>query len=159
MTAHKPHFTLVTVHPTFVVGHDKTQTDRTKPGGMNAVLLRSLATPPPGKPMIPAAFVDVRDVSDVSLRSLELREGEGAALTEVLVNGDPTSWDEIVSFVRGRYPSVDVKLEGPFSAPFTADTSRAETQLGVKWRGIEKILTSVLDQQVNLRSRITRAGL
>ncbi|KAK0639504.1 hypothetical protein B0T16DRAFT_518387 [Cercophora newfieldiana] len=159
MAARKPHFSLVTVNPTFVLGYDMTQTDPTKPGGINAFLLRSLATPTPGKPVIPAAFVDVRDVSSVLLRSLELQVEKGAPLTEVLVNGNPTSWEEIIGFVKARYPSVDVKLEGPFLTPFTADTSRAETQLGVKWRGIQEILASVLNQQMELRSRSVRAGL
>jgi nucleoside-diphosphate-sugar epimerase len=159
MAARKPRFSLVTVHPTFVLGHDKTQTDPTRPGGINAFLLRSLATPPPGKPMTPAAFVDVQDVSAVLLRSLELEVEKSVPVTEILVNGNATSWDEIVKFVKARYPSVEVKLQGPFDAPFTADTSRAEKQLGIKWRGVEEMLASVFDQQMELRSRTVRAGL
>ena len=62
------------------------------------------------------------------------------------MNGNPTSWDEVINFVKARCSSLDVKLQGPFDAPFTADTSRAEKQLGIKWRGIEEILVSVFDQ-------------
>ena len=83
MATRKPHFSLVTVHPTFVLGYDKTQTDLTRPGGINAFLLRLLATLPPGKPMTPAAFVDVRDVSEVLLRSLGLEAEKGVPLTEI----------------------------------------------------------------------------
>ncbi|KAK0622545.1 hypothetical protein B0T14DRAFT_535720 [Immersiella caudata] len=159
MASNKPHFSLVTVHPTFVLGRDKTQTDPARPGGINAFLMRSLATPPPGKPMTPAAFVDVRDVSSVLLRSLDLEADRGVPLTEILVNGNPTTWDEIIGFVKARYPSVDVKLQGPFDAPFTADTSRAEKQLGIRWRDLEEILRSVFDQQMKLRSHNVRVGL
>ncbi|KAK4447137.1 putative reductase [Podospora aff. communis PSN243] len=159
MAARNPHFSLVTVHPTFVLGHDKTQTDPTRPGGINAFLLRSLATPPPGKPMTPAAFVDVRDVSSALLRSLDLEVEKGVPVTEILVNGNPTSWDEIIKFVKTRYPMVEVKLQGPFDAPFTADTSRAEKNLGIRWRSIKEMLAGVFDQQMELRSHSVKAGL
>ncbi|KAK3358013.1 hypothetical protein B0T25DRAFT_605423 [Lasiosphaeria hispida] len=159
MSKHKPHFSLVTVHPTFVLGHDFTQKDASSPSGINAYLLRSLTAPPGGKPIVPASFVDVRDVSLVMLRSLGLEGDEKQPLTEVLVAGYATTWQEVVDIVKERYPSVEVALQGPFAAPFTADTSRAEQQLGIRWRIAEEIISSVFDQQMELRARVGRAGL
>ncbi|KAK0711952.1 hypothetical protein B0H67DRAFT_647281 [Lasiosphaeris hirsuta] len=160
MSKHKPHFSLVTVHPTFVLGYDYTQKDASSPSGINAYLLQSLTAPPGGKPIIPGSFVDVRDVSLVMLRSLGLEGGDwGKPLTEVLVAGRATTWQEVVDIVRERYPSVEVALQGPFAAPFTADTSRAERQLGVAWRSTQELISSVFDQQMELRARAGRAGL
>jgi len=44
-----------------------------------------------------------------------------------------------------RYLNVEVKLEGLFSEPFTCNTSVAERELGVEWKGIEETLESLFD--------------
>ena len=103
MASHKPAFSLVTIHPTFVLGQDATQTDAAAPGGINRFVVVSLATPPPGKPMVPANFVDVRDVSLVLIRSLGLEVGKEELVKEVLVAGRKTGWEEVVAFVKDRY--------------------------------------------------------
>lgn len=151
VAAHKPHFSVVTVHPTFVLGRDMTQRDAASPNGINAYLLKSLTNPPGGKPVVPASFVDVRDVSLVVLKSLDAELGNKELVTEYLAVGGPTSYDEVVKFVKNKYPEIDVKLEGPFEVPLTADTKQTEKELGIKWRGIEEIVGSVLDQQRELR--------
>ncbi|KAK3682218.1 hypothetical protein B0T22DRAFT_521308 [Podospora appendiculata] len=154
METHKPQFTLITLHPTFVLGHDLTQTTPT-PGGINAWVLHSLAS---GKPLIPASFVDVRDVSLAHLRSLDTPVDVAAPLTEELLAGPETSWREIAALVKGRYPGVVTTLdpEGEYNVPFKADSARTERDLGITWRGIEEIVSSVLEQQLQLRAR---AGL
>ncbi|KAK3987480.1 putative reductase [Cladorrhinum sp. PSN332] len=149
MTTHRPRFSLVTVHPTYVLGRDLTQLDAGSPNGMNAFLLQSLNNP--GPPVVPASMVDVKDVSLVVLKSMEVELEGNELVTEYLVAGKPTSYDEVVKFVKNNYPEIDVKLEGPYDTPFVADTSRTERELGVKWRGMEEIVGSVMDQQLELR--------
>ncbi|KAK4185368.1 hypothetical protein QBC35DRAFT_503805 [Podospora australis] len=151
---HKPHFSVVTVHPTFVLGRDLTQRDAASPNGLNAYLLKSLTNPPGGNPVVPASMVDVRDVSQVVLRSLGVDLNKEELVTEYLVDGNPTSYDEVVAFVKRKYPEIDVKLEGPFKRPFTSDTSRTEKELGIQWHGMEEIVSRVLDQQSELGERV-----
>ncbi|KAK3369402.1 hypothetical protein B0T24DRAFT_707930 [Lasiosphaeria ovina] len=159
--AHQPRFTLVTVHPTFVGGRDMAQTDAAAPRGATAFLLNSLATPPPGGPVVPASLVDVRDVSLGVLRSLDLKvDVSSGAVTEALMPGEPTTWDAITDFVRAEYPQIEVKLQGPFDAPFTADGGRIQQELGIKkWRPMEEIVSSILDQQLELRAAAAAGGV
>jgi len=119
-----------------------------------------LGIPPPGKPLIPALFVDVGDVSAVVLCSVPTtttpnintitgREGKGKGeVTEVLVSGNPTSWEEISQFAKRFFPQIETKLQGPFIKPMTVDTTRAETNLGIKWRETGAMLGDVFGQFV-----------
>ncbi|KAK3368567.1 hypothetical protein B0H63DRAFT_441812, partial [Podospora didyma] len=100
VSTHKPHFSLITIHPSLVLGHDMTQTGTTA-GGSNAFLTNSLATPPPSGPIVPSSFVDVRDVSLVTLRSLDVSVPfNNDEVREYLVTGKPTTWDAIIAFVK-----------------------------------------------------------
>ncbi|KAK3332370.1 hypothetical protein B0T19DRAFT_415469 [Cercophora scortea] len=154
MQTHKPHFTLITLHPTFVLGHNLSQTTPT-PSGINAWLLHSLAS---GKPIVPAAFVDVRDVSLAHLRSLDAPVDPAAPLTEMLLPGPATTWPEIARFVKEKYPALvnTLDVEAKYNTPFKADSARTERDLGITWRGAEEYLSSLVEQQVQLRAR---AGL
>ena len=151
-------FDIVTIHPSFVLGRDLTFTSSPGefPPGINGWVIRSLGIPPPGKPLIPALFVDVGDVSTVVLRSVPtttttsnintVTDGNGKGeVTEVLVSGIPTSWEEILEFAK-RFPQIENKLQGPFIKPMTVDTTRAETSLGIKWRETGAMLGDVFGQ-------------
>ncbi|KAK4201941.1 hypothetical protein QBC40DRAFT_222553 [Triangularia verruculosa] len=151
MQVHQPRFSLVTLHPTFVLGRDMTQPTST-PNGINGFLMTTLTNPPGGKPAVPASMVDVRDVSLTVLRSLDVEAGKEELVTEYLVAGDPTSYDDVVSFVKKAYPEIPVNVEGPYDKPFTSDTSRTEKDLGImRWHSTEEIVSSVLDQQLEIR--------
>ncbi|KAK0737209.1 hypothetical protein B0T21DRAFT_383227 [Apiosordaria backusii] len=148
MQVHQPQFSLATLHPTFVLGRDLTQQTST-PNGINAFLMTTLTNPPGGKPVVPASMVDVRDVSLAVLRCLDVKLEQGELVTEYLVAGKPTSYDDIVRFVKEKYSDIPVKIEGPYSKPFTVDTSRTEKDLGIaRWHSIEEIVSSVLGQQL-----------
>ncbi|KAK4638888.1 hypothetical protein QC761_703630 [Podospora bellae-mahoneyi] len=159
MRVHEPQFSLVTLHPTFVLGRDLTQ-QTSKPNGVNAYLMATLTNPPGGKPVVPASMVDVRDVSLTVLRSLDVELGRDELVTEYLVVGDPTCYDDVVEFVKTKYPAIPVNTEGPYDEPFTVDTSRTEKELGItRWHSMEEIVSSVLDQQLEIRGREGMAAL
>ncbi|KAK4172676.1 hypothetical protein QBC36DRAFT_362146 [Triangularia setosa] len=159
MQAHKPQYSLVTLHPTFVLGRDLTQQTST-PNGINGFLMTTLTKPPGGNPVVPASMVDVRDVSLTVLRSLDVELDQKEFVTEYLVAGNPTLYDDVVGFVKRKYPDIPVNIEGPYNKPFTADTSRTERALGItRWHSMEEIVTSVLDQQLEIRGREGRAAL
>jgi len=143
-----------------VLGRDLTFTPSSEeevPPGINGWVIRSLGIPPPGKPLIPALFVDVGDVSAVVLRSVPtttttsnintITDGNGKGeVTEILVSGNPTSWEEILQFAKRFFPQIETKLQGPFIKPMTVDTTRAETSLGIKWRETGAMLGDVFGQ-------------
>ncbi|KAK0666517.1 hypothetical protein QBC41DRAFT_280607 [Cercophora samala] len=159
MRAREPQFSLVTLHPTFVLGRDLTQRT-SKPNGINAFLMTTLTNPPEGKPVVPASMVDVRDVSLAVLHGLDVELARGGLVTEYLVAGNPTSYDDVVEFVKKQYPEIPINIEGPYDKPFTADTSRTEKELDItRWHTMEEIVASVLDQQLDIRGREGRVAL
>ena len=57
--------------------------------------------------------------------------------------------------VKEKYPSYPCKLteEGPYSAPFVGDETRAVKEFGIKWHSVEDTISSLLDQQLALREK------
>ena len=150
----KPSFTIITLHPSFVFGRNLTQISAAALDGTNAMLWGCLTSP---APFIPLAAVDVRDVATAHLKALEIKMGESNEVEEFIISAgerEGWKWGRVVDFVRERYPSVDVKLEGPFEEPPKADTHRAEEILGLKWKKMEDTMGSFLGQQVESRSQL-----
>ena len=150
----KPSFGLVTLHPSFVFGRNNTQTSAEGLDGTNSMLWGCLHSP---KPFIPMSPVDVRDVAYAHLKALEVETGAGGEVEEFLLSAGPKenwTWEQVVEYVRSKYPALDVKLEGPFDEPPKVDTQRAETLLGIKWERMEDTMGSFLDQQMELRAQL-----
>lgn len=66
MKENKPDFSLVTIHPTFVLGHSLVQKSAADIGGINALFWSTLQAE---KPQFPPMVVDVRDVADAHLKA------------------------------------------------------------------------------------------
>jgi nucleoside-diphosphate-sugar epimerase len=142
----KPHFTLATLHPTFVLGPSLIQKSAEGVSGVNYMLMGSLMST---KPLFPSAVVDVRDVADAMIATIDAefeKVGE-----EFIISGKETSWDDIVAFIRSTYPRVAINLEPPFEQAFEANSGKAEKLLGAKWKPMEEIIGIVLDQQLALK--------
>jgi nucleoside-diphosphate-sugar epimerase len=138
-----PHYPLITLHPTFVLGPSLVQKSAEDVSGGNMLFMQSLASE---KPLFPPALVDVRDVAQATLGAIDAkveRSGE-----EFIHNGLRASWEEVVGYVKRDYPSVEVKLLPPFDKAFDADGAKAEKYMGVKWRPTEEIIRSLMDQQL-----------
>ncbi|KIH87518.1 NAD dependent epimerase dehydratase family protein [Sporothrix brasiliensis 5110] len=128
---------IVTIHPFFVIGHDRSQLATDAPHGVNKLYLGSLQSP---EPFVPSALVDVRDVSATHVAAItvpsERLEGKGRyTVTEVVDLGPRVTWEELAAYIKEKYPSFPLKLTGPgaFSNPATADTTRATRDFGVKF--------------------------
>lgn len=153
MAQHKPHFALITLHPTFVVGHDYTLKSGGIPGAeINSWVLGSLAS---GTPIMPGQLVDVRDVSAAHVASIDAPLDPNVPLTEVQLSGPRMSWEEVVKVVKAKYPAIPCKMteEGPYPAPFVGDTTRAEREFGIKWHSVEETISSLLDQQLAFQGK------
>jgi nucleoside-diphosphate-sugar epimerase len=91
-----------------------------------------------------AALVDVRDLAAVTVKALTApNEGTGK-VTEVLIQGEVTSWEEIIEIAKKKFPALEVKMKAPFPKPYRADTGRAERDFGIKWRETEEVVEAAL---------------
>lgn len=147
-----PHFSIITLHPSFVFGRNLTQTSPEAIDGTNAMLWGSLHSP---QPFIPMAGVDVRDVATAHIKALDIDVGKTSEVEEFLLSAsekDGWSWRKINEFVRQKYPAIDVKLEEPFADPPKLETQRAEKVLGLKWKSMEDTLSTFFDHQAELKA-------
>ncbi|ETS81266.1 hypothetical protein PFICI_06268 [Pestalotiopsis fici W106-1] len=144
---HQPAFTTISFHPTFVLGPSLVQQKAQDIGGMNALFWMSLQSE---QPKIPPTCVDVRDVSRAFILALEKNVPSG---TEYILSGQAFTWQHVVDFVKKEYPELELKLTPPFHQRLVADTSRAGRDLGINWRSMEDLVSSVLNQQLSLQGR------
>ncbi|KAK6209807.1 NAD dependent epimerase/dehydratase [Colletotrichum tabaci] len=150
----QPGFSVVTLHPSFVFGRNLHQKSHDQIDGTNAMLWESLFSE---KPLVPMATVDVRDVALAHLKALDLEIKEKATVQEFLLSAPKATgweWERVASFVREKYPALDIKLKGPFDEPPTVEAKRAAELLGIHWRSMEDTISSFLDQQVELKSQL-----
>jgi nucleoside-diphosphate-sugar epimerase len=143
MKENKPDFSLVTIHPTFVLGRSLIQKSAADVGGINGLFWSTLQA---DKPQFPPMVVDVRDVADAHLKAATVATKDQT--TEFLLSGDKTSWDQVVSFIKSEFPEVKLGWTPPFAEASEVDTSRAENILGIKWRSTEEIFRSTISQQL-----------
>lgn len=147
----KPKYKLVTFHPSFVLGDSLIQKTAGDIDGMNAMFWQSLSSP---QPMIPSAFVHVRDVAEAHLKALEnyqaLKNG-----TEYILAAPVLGWDNATELVRDTYPQIEVSLgAGPFPQDdWEVDTTPAEKDLGMKWRSETATIGDLVDQQLALKKQ------
>lgn len=141
----KPNFSLITLHPSFVLGHSLIQTSASDIGGINALFWGSLQG---DKPQFPPLVVDVRDIADAHVRAIDVPVEQG--VTEFLLSGHNTTWEQVVDLVKAKYPEVKVAWTPPFDEASKIDVSRAEERLGMKWRSVEEIFSSLIEQQLQL---------
>lgn len=150
----EPKFDVVTLHPSFVIGRNLTQTTADGIDGSNGMFWGSLFSE---KAFIPMAAVDVRDVASAHIRALDVNTKEHSAVLEVLLSAPEAvgwKWERVVEFVNKRYPALGIQLKGPFDEPPKVAFQRASELLGIQWRDMEDTVSNFLDQQVELRSQL-----
>ena len=149
-----PHFSIITLHPSFVFGRNITQGSAKELDGTNAMLWDCLHS---SKPFIPMSAVDVRDVASAHLKALNVQTGAKGEVEEFLLSAGPKegwTWGGVAEFVRSKSAAFDVKLEGPFEEPPKLDTQRAERILGMSWRSMEDTMDEFLGQQIKLDAQL-----
>ncbi|EAW12150.1 putative 3-beta hydroxysteroid dehydrogenase/isomerase [Aspergillus clavatus NRRL 1] len=141
-----PHFSLVTLHPAFVYGHNHTQTRAEDIGGTNGMLFGTIMT---GTPSGNITAVHVQDVAEAQIKALNDAVPDGSRF---LLAGPKASWSDVARIVKRDYPSLGAKIaEGIPGASYALDTSEAEKVLGMKWRSLDQMVKDVVEQQVGLR--------
>jgi nucleoside-diphosphate-sugar epimerase len=147
----EPKFKLITLHPCFVLGDSLIQKTPNDIDGMNALFWASLTSP---QPLIPSAFVHVKDVAEAHIKALANHQFLANG-TEYILSAPVLGWDNARMIVRDRYPQIAVTLgQGPFPQDdWHVDTSVAEQDLGMQWRLGERILSDTIEQQLALKKQ------
>ena len=140
-----PHYKLITLHPTFVLGPSMIQKTPEEISGMNALFWLSVTS---GQTRIANAWVHVYDVADAHIKVLEKDIQSG---TEFILSRPAVSWEHAADFIKEKYPAVECKLEPPFEGHWALDTTTADRILGMRWRSEEQIIGDVIEQQLGLR--------
>ncbi|KAH8690155.1 3-beta hydroxysteroid dehydrogenase/isomerase family protein [Talaromyces proteolyticus] len=137
-----PNFSLVTIHPTFVYGHDLFQTTPDEIGGTNSILWNAFVS---GEAQIWSSYVNVRDVAKAHIKALDSTIPDGS---KYLVAGKDTTWKEVAQLLKKNYPSNELfKLsEATTGIPLPANTSKAEKELGIDWISLEDTIKEVVEQ-------------
>ncbi|EFX05083.1 NAD dependent epimerase dehydratase family protein [Grosmannia clavigera kw1407] len=141
---------VASVLPSFVIGTDLTQKGLTLQG-VNGYFWTSLGLE---KLLILPMVVDVRDVAAIHVRALKMKALTPGAVTEFIADGHHTTWEEILGFLKSKYPSVEIKLVAPFPEAILSDTTRAERDLGIKWHAVSDLVSSVMDQQLEKQAKV-----
>ncbi|ORY77578.1 hypothetical protein BCR35DRAFT_353106 [Leucosporidium creatinivorum] len=138
----KPSFTLTTIAPTWVTGHNseatlKSWSDLRSTHGMTAKSLYDVKEFPPAG--LSSSFVDVGDVAKAHIGAL--KNPQAAGRRYLLVGGRfnyPEAAKAIAKAVpeaKSRFPSVE---GAPFSPLFKVDSSAAERDFGFRYTTLEE---------------------
>jgi nucleoside-diphosphate-sugar epimerase len=117
----KPAYTLITLHPTYVMGHDLIQETAEGLGGINSLLWKSLASE---KPLIGTSWTHVQDVADAHIKAIQVNVEHGK---EFLLSGPSFPWEDAIEYIRKKFPGLEVKLVPPFEGKWDVDVTSAET--------------------------------
>ena len=148
VSSKKPHYSVVTIHPVFVFGHNILQSSADELGGTNGMLFGSLYAKEPM--FAPYRGVHVLDVAAAHIRALDLDE---APVSSFLVSGKDRPWEEVLEYVRKEFPDAGFQTEPKAGDRWFVHTDRAEAQLDFKtWREMEEQVKDVVAQQLQLRS-------
>ncbi|PYI06699.1 NAD(P)-binding protein [Aspergillus sclerotiicarbonarius CBS 121057] len=139
-----PHYSLVTLHPSFVFGHNLVQASaKGIEAGSNGIIWGSVMG---GVPLGGITGVHVQDIAEAHIKALDPKIKNG---TKYLLSGPSTTWKEVARIAHEFYPNVGVKLtERAEGASMPTDTTKAEAELGMQWRPWEEMVRSVMDQQL-----------
>ncbi|KAJ5166299.1 dihydroflavonal-4-reductase [Penicillium canariense] len=147
LAANSPHYSVITLHPVFVLGDSMIQQTASELDSINGLFWKSLFTE---KPQLSSTWVHVRDVADAHVKVLETDVKSG---TEFILSRPATSWEEVASFVKSKYPALGCQLQPPFESGWTVETTGAEQNLGIKWRSEWEIVEDVVNQQLALQAK------
>jgi nucleoside-diphosphate-sugar epimerase len=156
--AKKPHFTVITIHPSFIYGHNLLQSSfaELSPNSTNGWLWEALQTP---NPTYGNRGIHIVDVTEAHLRALKVTtesdpdmdpDSWSSGIGKFILSVQPFDWNKVGDFVKEKYPRVGSKIEGWETKGGVIDTTRAEQILGLKhFRSIDEMVAEVIEQQLS----------
>lgn len=147
----KPAFDVLTVHPYYVIGHDRALHRDSKTGAPQhrPVPLFYTLSLQQETPLLSSAYADVRDVAAMEVGAITVKNikprGE---ITEVLALGPRVTWAQIRDFVKTKYPDFPLKQtgDGDFGLPMVSNTDRATRDMGIVLHDPLETLAITIDQ-------------
>ncbi|GKZ24856.1 hypothetical protein AbraIFM66951_001701 [Aspergillus brasiliensis] len=141
----KPHFALVTIHPSFVFGTNLMQTSAEQvQAGSNGILWGGVMG---GVPLGGITGVHIQDVAEAHVKALDPKIKDGS---KYLLSAPATTWKDVAQIVLKAYPNIGAKItpEVESTPSIPTNTTKAEVELGMQWRSWEDMVRSVVDQQL-----------
>ncbi|CEL09801.1 Putative Catalytic activity: dihydrokaempferol 4-reductases convert to Cis-3 (Precursor) [Aspergillus calidoustus] len=143
-----PSFSLVTIHPAFVYGHNPLQTTAEELSGTNGGFFLTVAG---GKPLVAITAVHIDDVAEGHVKALADNIPDGSSY---LLAGKKAFWKDVATLVKKEYPHLGFKISEEIAGEsLPVNTTKAETELGMQWRSLEQMTRDVIGQQIELRSQ------
>lgn len=141
----KPHYSLVSIHPAFVFGHNLVQNSAEEiEAGSNGILWGTVMG---GVPLGGITGVHIQDVAEAHIKALDPKILDGS---KYLLSAPQTTWKDVARIALEAYPNIGAKITeevgGVPSLP--TDTTKAEVELGIQWRPWEEIVQDVMGQQL-----------
>jgi nucleoside-diphosphate-sugar epimerase len=144
----KPNVSVITFHPSFVIGPSVLQKKRSEAAPLNDTFFKVIVS---GNVTIPPLFADVRDVSQAFITAInvDVRDGQ-----EIIIMGPEVGWSTIARVAEALYPdgTVGLKSTVPTPDPVSVDRNSFENILGLEWTSTEELVRGVMDQQRSLES-------
>jgi nucleoside-diphosphate-sugar epimerase len=144
--ANKPAFSVITFHPSFVIGPSVLQKKRSEAAPINEDFFNTIVS---GNVTVPPLFTDVRDVSRAFITAINGNVPDGQ---EIIIIGPEVGWSTIARVAEELYPDGTVGLKSSVSTPnpLPVDRNAFENILGLKWTSTEELVRGVVDQQRSL---------
>ncbi|KAJ5309401.1 uncharacterized protein N7443_001862 [Penicillium atrosanguineum] len=140
----KPHYALVTIHPSFVFGQNLVQTSAEQiSSSSNGLLWGTIMT---GTPSGSVTGVHIQDVAEAHVKALNPEIADGS---KYLISGNKATWGDVAHIVKKHYPNLGAKISADIEGSSSpTDTTKAEKDLKIEWRSLEQMVREVVDQQL-----------
>ncbi|PTB78710.1 NAD(P)-binding protein [Trichoderma longibrachiatum ATCC 18648] len=155
----KPAFSVVNILPVFVIGRDDTVTDPANIAkGTNGIIMDPLLGVP--RDPLPGAAVHVDDVAKMHVLALGPNVKGNQDYLACAHPGETVDWAEAFEIVKRRFPEAYAdgvfKFESvprPVRVPVNIDSTKAERELGFKFKSFEEMTVSVVEHYLELIGR------
>lgn len=151
----KPHFSVVHVHPGFVIGRNELVTDaKDITSGTNGTMFAQvLGVKSPGP--TPGTSVHLHDVAFLHVKGLDPAIPDRQSLLAVSGGPEGTQWSNVLEIVQRRFPDAvkNGTLPNNGEAPtkkILVDASETERLTGIKFKSLEEQVVSVTEHYLEL---------
>lgn len=149
----QPRYNIICLHPVFVFGRSLVQTTAEELSGTPGMLWQSLNSEKPTMSQFLGVHID--DVAEAHVKALEVpNHGDDSDVKGVrsyLLAAERRPWADAVQLVKSQYPDVQWPLSSVDATNYAVDTTRAEKELGITFKGMEEQVKDVVDQQLEFR--------
>lgn len=142
---HKPEYDVIAINPAYVFGPNLHQKSASELAGTNAIIW-GLVAGGYKHDGIPTAQVHVDDVAIAHVKALDPSVKGGQRF---IVTGSSDSWDDAIAIAKANSSTFKWNPGHAADIPIKFDVSKAEQQLGIKWKTFSQQVSDVVNQQLS----------